>query len=116
MPRPSWLLACGRDGAPPRPAPFPYRYLYYGAPGAVCQPQAGTAAPRPQGVIGKNSKRTERRNTMNAMTLKIVNAEGAVLQSCTGTGTLRLVYREAYRPGDCLVLDAGAPGRFAVVQ
>ena len=53
---------------------------------------------------------------MNAMTLKIVNAEGAVLQSCTGPGTLRLVYREAYRPGDCLVLDAGAPGRFAVVQ
>lgn len=41
---------------------------------------------------------------MNAMTLKIVNAEGAVLQSCTGPGTLRLVYREAYRPGDCLCL------------
>ena len=53
---------------------------------------------------------------MEEMTLTIVNAQGEELQRCTGPGPLRMVYRAAYQPGDALVLDCGAPGRFVAVQ
>lgn len=53
---------------------------------------------------------------MLPITLKIVAADGRIRQAATAEGSVHLIYRAPYEPGDRLVLDAGAPGRHLVVQ
>lgn len=53
---------------------------------------------------------------MTPLTLKIVSADGHVRQAATADGPVHLIYRAPYQPGDRLVLDAGTPGRFLMVQ
>jgi hypothetical protein len=44
------------------------------------------------------------------LTLKIVDADGFVLASATGQDETFLVYRQSYREGDCVVVEASKPG------
>lgn len=53
---------------------------------------------------------------MTPLILKIVSADGHVRQAATADGPVHLIYRAPYQPGDRLVLDAGTPGRFLMVQ
>ena len=53
---------------------------------------------------------------MPPITLQVLSACGAVRQTVSAGGPVSLVYRAAYAPGDCLLLDLGAPGRHLVVQ
>ncbi|MBB5664076.1 hypothetical protein GGE68_002266 [Rhizobium leguminosarum] len=44
------------------------------------------------------------------LTLKIMDADGFVLASATGQDETFLVYRQSYREGDCVVVEASEPG------
>lgn len=46
------------------------------------------------------------------LTLKIVDADGAVLASSTGWDETFLVYRQSYREGDRVVVQVSSPGMF----
>lgn len=50
------------------------------------------------------------------LSLEIHNGNGEVLASASETGGVHLVYKEAYRPGDTIVLKSAASERYLVIQ
>lgn len=53
---------------------------------------------------------------MEAIKLKVMNEGGTVLLTAPAAEQVSLVYRAAYRPGDRISLEIGAPGQYCVVQ